>query len=276
MPVTPPGRTTDAAPPTPRHGAKFDTFLPYATRQKTRSTAQHAVRTPSPAIEAFKSTPRLHKESIVHQPAPYGYSPPSSTQTSPQDKITRKPRTINGDLVKHRITKSRQTRQDSPPLEDTILVEKEAHPAPSPAGPLSTAMLPTPAKTPRKKPVQPAIGSAARILFHDRPENVEDLMPTPRRNSKRSKKTLGFSLGSFDDDVDTGCGEKIEIFTDSKEKVPEIDESEDNPFYEKPGQNTVKSDHHAPKPSKRRKIRTSKDDEMAESFKRADGLVYVL
>ena len=141
---------------------------------------------------------------------------------------------------------------------------------------LNTTMLPTPAKTPRKKTVQPGLHPAARVLFPTRPENIDDAMPTPRKNGRR-KKHIGFSLDSFgaDDDV---SDEKIEIYTDSKDKVPEVDETEDNPFYVKPGQDATSNGDAVSRNSKRRKINggVNVNKEIEESFKREDGMVYVL
>ena len=69
----------------------------------------------------------------------------------------------------------------------------------------------------------------------------------------------------------------IEIYTDSKDKVPELDKSEDNPFYVKPGQ-ASSLERPAPRASKRRKVGNDLDDskEMEQAFKREDGMVYVL
>ncbi|KAL9034249.1 MAG: hypothetical protein Q9214_007130 [Letrouitia sp. 1 TL-2023] len=88
--------------------------------------------------------------------------------------------------------------------------------------------LPTPAKTPRKKAAETSsvISSTARVLF---PPNDEDAMPTPQKKGRRSRRHAGFSLdNSFEGPEHE---ESIKIFTDSKEKVPELDTTEDNPFY---------------------------------------------
>ena len=135
-------------------------------------------------------------------------------------------------------------------------------------------MLPTPAKTPRKRAFQAGIGSTARILFPNKHDNVDEAMPTPRKNGRNSKKHIGFSLDSFGEDDGTSSEGKIEIYTDSKEKLPELDESEDNPFYAQPGQEVPQ----ATRSSKRRKVsgKPSTNSELEEAFKREDGMVYVL
>lgn len=139
------------------------------------------------------------------------------------------------------------------------------------------SMLPTPVKTPKKKQVQHAsLNAASRALFIDR---NEDPMPTPRKYRK-GKRSIGFSLySSQEDGEDTAAGSKIPIFTDSKDKVPELDPSEDNPFLIKPKQMVI-----PPEPSKGRGLKkksgagkteqTSKQIE--EAFQREEGMVYVL
>ena len=143
---------------------------------------------------------------------------------------------------------------------------------------LAVNMLPTPAKTPRKKFVQPAaVEKAARILFPSRPDTVEDAMPNSRK--RRSKKHVGFSLySSVEDDGDLGSENKIEIYTDSKDKVPELDPSEDNPFYDRHDQTVDYADPQKRKGSKKRKAEHSIDAsaEIEEAFNREEGMVYVL
>ena len=138
-------------------------------------------------------------------------------------------------------------------------------------------MLPTPAKTPRKKLVQPAaVKAAARVLFPARPDTVEDAMPTPRK--RRNRRHVGFSLySSMEDDDDAGSENQIQIYTDSKDKVPELDLSEDNPFYEKPGQDVPPEPSKAKSSRKRKASHTIEDNpEIEEAFNREEGMVYVL
>ena len=131
---------------------------------------------------------------------------------------------------------------------------------------LVTNMLPTPVKTPRKKVLKPELKSAARVLFPERPETVEEAMPSLGKRGRGGKKHIGFS---FDDNVGSNSG--IEIFTDSKDKVPELDESEDNPFYEKPGLRSKKG-------GSKKKNSQVKDQnrEVQEVLERDQGMIYVL
>ena len=72
--------------------------------------------------------------------------------------------------------------------------------------------------------------------------------------------------------------DKIQIYTDSKDKVPELVVSKDNPFFEQP-----QDVPQAPEPVKARIGRKRKHHDGVESnpqieevFKRDEGMVYVL
>ena len=136
-------------------------------------------------------------------------------------------------------------------------------------------MLPTPAKTPKKKQVQSS-AAVSRVLFPVRPETVDEAMPTPRRNN-RSRRHAEFSLdSSMDDETHSEGG--IKIYTDSKETVPELDQSEDNPFIDHPLK------HDPPKAPRKAKITRSRKapsqavdkDGIQEAFNHEEGMVYVL
>jgi hypothetical protein len=132
------------------------------------------------------------------------------------------------------------------------------------------SMLPTPVKTPQKSPKKssPAITTIARKLFV-RPASAEDAMPSPKR---ARKPYSGFSLDSFNaEEVAT----PIEIYTDSSERVPEVDLSADNPFY---GPGSMRSSDPVKKSTRRGKVTIPGEGEMPveEAEARQDGLVYVL
>lgn len=135
----------------------------------------------------------------------------------------------------------------------------------------NNGMLPTPAKTPKKQPKEKssAIASVARNLFPIRGETVEEAMPSPKKRGR--KRYTGFTLDSFEAEADG----PIPIYTDSHDRVPEVDVSSSNPFY-------GESDSAVPDPikrsSKRRKVSiTDEGGETIESAEhRDDGLVYVL
>ena len=136
---------------------------------------------------------------------------------------------------------------------------------------MGIGMLPTPAKTPRKKQVQNKTG-VGRVLFPVHPESVEDAMPTPRKN-KRNKRHVGFSL---DSDAESEGG--IQIFTDSQDKVPELDLSEENPFIDHPLKRDPPEVSRKAKSSKKRKAESESisKDTIKETFDHERGMVYVL
>lgn len=97
-------------------------------------------------------------------------------------------------------------------------------------------------------------------------------MPALRKRG-RKRRNVGFSLdGSGEDDEGN-----IQIFTDSKEKVPELDLSEDNPFYENPLRGGSPRPPTRPRVSSRKKAGGAIDTHKEmEAFKRGEGMLYVL
>jgi hypothetical protein len=137
---------------------------------------------------------------------------------------------------------------------------------------LRNGMLPTPAKTPQKhtKTNPAAISSVARNLFPIRGETVDEVMPSPKKKGR--KRYTGFTLDSFEAEEDG----PIPIYTDSHDRVPEVDISADNPFY---GESSTAVREPTKSSSKRRKIVIPGEEEeqtMSDAEQREDGLVYVL
>jgi hypothetical protein len=126
-------------------------------------------------------------------------------------------------------------------------------------------MLPTPAKTPRKQPdtkTEAASRAIARNLFA--PD--QDIMSTPK---KKTKKYTGLTLDSF---KAVDVAEDIQIFTDSRDRLPEVDNNVDNPFY---------GDHVVAAPSTRRSKRKvavpgEGKQPIEDAVKREDGVLVVL
>ncbi|KAJ2965281.1 hypothetical protein NUW58_g10915 [Xylaria curta] len=129
----------------------------------------------------------------------------------------------------------------------------------------SAGMLPTPSKTPRKQPnakTEAASRAIARNLF----ATNEDIIPSPK---KKAKKYTGLTLDSFRaEDME----EDIEIFTDSRDHLPEADDSAENPFY---------GDHPIAEPPKRRSKRKpifvpgEGRHSVEDAVKRSDGVLVV-
>jgi hypothetical protein len=128
-------------------------------------------------------------------------------------------------------------------------------------------MLPTPSETPRKRPLQTeaSLKSTARVLFPARPATIEEVVPTPRKS--RKTKHL-FTLESFANATEESSS-KIQIFTDSKERVPTRDDEDDNPFVVKKGKGKAKA---TPQKSRKVDLRTEKMNEAAD---RDEGMVYL-
>lgn len=101
-------------------------------------------------------------------------------------------------------------------------------------------------------------------------------MPTPRK--RKNKRHVGFSLYSSMEDEADNSENRIEIYTDSKDKVPELDMSEDNPFHEQPVEDVPIPEPTKAKNSRKRKASHRIEDnmEIEEAFNREEGMVYVL
>lgn len=139
---------------------------------------------------------------------------------------------------------------------------------------LSEGMLPTPVKTPQKKQLPKS--SMARALF-------QDAADTPRKTQKRKMRHNGFSLESFSENTNGG----VQIHVDSRDQVPEVDTTEDNPFYAAESSNTSKKRsapvaHKVAGTPKRRKVETEKaekkplDPQVEDAIEKDEGMVYVL
>lgn len=130
----------------------------------------------------------------------------------------------------------------------------------------ATGMLPTPSKTPQKPPNEKTVAqiqSFARNLF----PSEETPLSTPRK--RRAKKYTGMTMESFRaEETDAS----IEIFTDSRDRIPKKDDDTSNPFM----------DSEQPEASKRRSRRRQIHipgeglQPIEEASQREDGMVYVL
>jgi hypothetical protein len=130
-------------------------------------------------------------------------------------------------------------------------------------------MLLTPAKTPHKKTPRD-VNSAARTLFAPRPATLEDAMPTPSKSRKNRKNV--FTLESFADQIDEE-DDGIKIYTDSKDRVPELDHGEDNPFVTRTEKGKGKA---KARPTTRKTVRDTEIEEMQAAADRGEGIIYVL
>ncbi|OIW25163.1 hypothetical protein CONLIGDRAFT_656860 [Coniochaeta ligniaria NRRL 30616] len=208
-------------PNTPKHGFS-DSWEPYSPRKSARISQRNTSinRTPSPRAAPRQpernqlfGSPRTKKNYLSTNTSTSMASP-----TSPQKK--RMPamdstRRVSGNLTLESTATA------------TAALGYGAKNTDSRTGRASFAtgagLLPTPAKTPQKTPspkTKANINAVRRNLFH---QDEADVVPTPKRT--RGKKHVLDSFADNDDD------ESFPIFTDSRERIPEVDPNEDNPFY---------------------------------------------
>ncbi|KAF1829598.1 hypothetical protein BDW02DRAFT_509576 [Decorospora gaudefroyi] len=238
-------------PPAPLHG---DNYEPFSPRRSSRVAAQRDTH-----FHQEQSSPRTRRDvtptASTKRPAirasNFALSPPSSP------------------ISPHQLRSPRSTRRA--PLDANPLDSDSDNIAPTPArrflSTMAPGMLPTPAKTPRKRRIED-VSSTARVLFPaNRPSTIEEAMPTPRK--ARKTKDL-YSLESFARQMDDNT-EKIPIYTDSKERVPTPGaQTDDNPFLTKKGKGKAKAT-----PQKSRKAVDRKTAKMEEAVDRDEGMVYI-
>ncbi len=211
---------TSTLQPTPKHGYD-DSWEPFSPRKSARLSSQQQslpARTPSPK----NSTPQSHNHHLRSpQSARHNYndtmtSPvpsPSKKKMPPVNRNSRHFRPADRRLSSQCGCFAWSARQNG----DALRV--------APTYPATAACSRPRAKTPsRKHPSaenEANIAAIARNLFHTDAEVIPDA------KKKRAKKYIGLSMDSFtavDDE------EPIKIFTDSHDRVPEVDHSADNPF----------------------------------------------
>ena len=131
-------------------------------------------------------------------------------------------------------------------------------------------MLPTPSRTPKKR--HSAVNATARVLNFHQPANPSDMMPSPRQIHKQKRKTTntmaGFEL--YEDEPESSAAASIPIYMDPVARVPEVDESEDNPFV---------GPRRTTRPQRRSRKSAAEavhDAQIEEAARQEAGVVYVL
>jgi hypothetical protein len=271
MNATPPPPGRARTPPTPLHGAKYDNYEPYSPRRSSRVAArtvyphhhQHENGSNSSKHRSTRAaTPISNKKSLSFAPASstQTFSPPSSPASPSSRTLVASPRSAkrsNG-RAQRRTSPAPASGSDTDMLPSNSLRAK-------PSSAETFGMLQTPAKTPRKRAPQSAsTNSTARVLFPGRPVNIDDAMPSPRK-ARKTKYLNPFAIAEEGDGE--GSSSKIQIYTDSKERVPTLDTDGSNPFLSS----------NAAKPNKRqKKTHTSREAAMEEAVRNDEGMVYVL
>jgi len=230
LPSTPPGPLhLPSTPETPRFGW-HDQYEPYSPRRKSTriSRRNNPESTPPP-----QSRPHLRKSTPSTSMTTSSSTSPSSPQTASKKRAAKGPSVIGGRRVSGALnmdntaTAAEALGLPVPRNESKM----DVHHAPATVL-RNNGMLPTPAKTPSKPPkdTEPGVAAIAMRDFFD------DAMPA----RKGRKKHAAFSFSTEEETT------PIQIYTDSQDRVPEVDTSEANPFY---------GTHTTPEPTKRRSKR---------------------
>ncbi|KAJ5722581.1 hypothetical protein N7488_000616 [Penicillium malachiteum] len=203
MATTPPPPSPSAlrVPAAPLHGAGYDTFEPYSTRSSARIAGQRTSRSketpPPPRFPELRGegqsmeSPRKYRRVGERALSPGRLSNPSTNQT--RGRLTP---FVHGSLADSLDTDSltfNETQTSQSSIFSSSSRISELHP------------LPTPAKTPSKKKMSSNLSSTARTLF-------------PSSKMSRNPQTP-FSLNELDDKIPGPPG-RIEIFTDSRDRIP--------------------------------------------------------
>jgi hypothetical protein len=248
-------------PPAPLHGSRYDNYEPFSPRRSSRVAAQHGTHI-HPYHDQTTSPPRTR---TVRDVTPTNFRPKSISRTA---HFALSPPSPPSSPAKARSPRSTRRAQH-----DTAALDSDSEPfAPTPARRLLSAMaphgmLPTPAKTPRKRALhtEESLRPTARVLFANRPSTVDDAMPTPRRAHKSMRSVL--DIDSFGEQMSTGTP-KIGVYVDSKERVPDREEADVNPFLTRRGKGKVRA-----APTKERKV-NEKTRQIFEAAARDEGIVY--
>lgn len=260
-------------PPPPLHGTRYDDWEPYSPPRR------------SSRVAAQRSKHALDQQSHQSEPSKKRPAPRSARAFTPVGSSNRDAPTSSFTASPPASPSSPQTRpsakKNAPklPNDDPFLgSDTDSDPfATSSKG--SFGVLPTPSKTPsRKDKARPlsAFASTARVLFHDRPATIDDAMPSPRK-SRSNKKRAAFTLPSFIDECEDDESEKIQIYTDFRERVPSVDEEEDNPFItKKPDENDEPNARPSVSPRAAKRRVTKEEAEMDRRARNGEGFISVL
>jgi len=277
MATTPPPRSMRIrTPPTPLHGPQYDNYEPYSPRRSTRTTAQsnpyssfNSHRSPREDQHQHQTTPPPTIKKARFARAPTQLSSPPSSPASPAKRLhsTQTHSAIHKTPRKQSFTPRKTTNTHLSP--DTIGSSRHTTTTLAPPNPIDpTTMLPTPSKTPSKKRTAAALASTSRILTFQ----PNDIMPSPRK-IKKQPRISDFEL--YDDEAETMRDGDIEIYTDANARVPQMDESEDNPFV------GPKQTQRPQRGSGSRSVRKGaeereREERIREAVARDEGVVYVL
>lgn len=250
---SPPARVH--TPGTPKYGYN-DSWEPFSPRKSARISAQRsAQRTPSPHAPS-QSRNRASTRTSSDAFSTPAFSPVKKRMPA-MDSVRRAP----GNLT----VGSTANAADSLGIGSSHKSHEKAKASNTTTR--GATMLPTPAKTPQKQPdenTKAKVRTIARNLFSE-----ADSMPSPKK--RKTKKYTGLTLESFTAEE---IEEPIEIFTDTRDRLPEADEK--NPFYSNHPSTTPKREQPARRTrGKHVSIPGEGKQSVDEALHREDGIVYV-
>ncbi|PGH23348.1 hypothetical protein AJ80_02601 [Polytolypa hystricis UAMH7299] len=262
MATTPPPPQRIPSPSTPRHGPGFDSFEPYTTRHSLRIARQRMSRarcTPPPfdspeSGSTLNASPKQKMQS------------PVSSQGSPR-RSARIERSTRHDAFNSLHSEDTSVQASLPSSSSNMSAALNQQTS------SQRSMLPTPMETPQKKTV-PHPGHVARNLFPSHSQNAKARLHNTSKPRKGNKFT-SFSLESFHADLDSSNQDGIVIFTDSRDRVPEVNPSEDNPFVTKPPEMEPGSPEQRSGRRRAHGRSGQRDEEVEEALRREDGMLYV-
>lgn len=222
----PPSPSSLRVPKAPLHGAGYDTFEPYPTRSSARLAQRSRSKETTPPM--YPGSPSKGRS----QGSPRKYRKVEETTLSPP-----------GSHSKSRANERRGRLANALNYDEPQNTRLSSAFPPS-SGTLESQALPTPAKTPSKKKIHGDLSSTARTLF-------------PPSAKMSSKVKTPFSLDSFDES--SGPSRGIEIFTDSRDRIPAPSQQAVNPFRTQAG---LDSDSDRPVTRSSRRVRVGQDAEM--------------
>ncbi|KAJ5094036.1 hypothetical protein N7456_009897 [Penicillium angulare] len=229
----PPSPSSLRVPGAPLHGAGYDTYEPYPTRSSARLASQRVSRSQETTPPLCPGSPSKGRS----QGSPRKYRRLEDTTLSPPGSHSKSRANEN----RGRLTGSLNYGEPQPSRPSSTL--------PSSTGIFQSQTLPTPAKTPSKKRVAGDLSSTARTLF-----------PPSTKMSSRTKTP--FSLDSLDETPGPARG--IEIFTDSRDRIPAPSQEALNPFHSQSG---LDSDSDRPVTRASRRVRVGDEKELTYLFR---------
>ena len=241
MASTPPPPVRIHTPPTPLHGPQFDSWEPYSPKRQTRTTAKctQPVAPPVTATPVKGHRRQRSSTSLIATPAQRKKASalhvPSYALSPPSSPET-------SDRTKTKSPTSHSAQEDIVPQPPAEVND-------------ATSFLPTPRKTPKKRDTG---SNTARVLHFRTPS--DSILSTPRK--RRQRITL---------DSPQESEPSVPIFTDSQDRVPEMEHSDDNPFVGPRRKVRSSSVGHTP-----RRRQTAEEDAMDEAVKNDEGLIYLL